>query len=510
MRGGSRITPAQSDTTKDIINFIKKLTVSPSHYGRGNSNRQYLSPELSIAKLYRRWSDERVSANLPTASLQKFTKTFKNNFNLAFIPPKVDVCSYCDTLEAQIRLNIEVDESKALLDLHKSQSKRFYELLRESAADEDILCVTFDMQQNQQLPKTNVGEAYYSRQIALYNLTFVVHKPKHIRPRNVFIYTWLESDLGKGSNEVISALDHFFKKVIQPRIARRRYKMIKLFSDCCPAQNKNSTMLGYLLRKMEDPTVYKFVRDIEYVFPIRGHSFLPADQVFAHIEKRLRKITVIKTPAEYHEVYDQFGTVFVYGDDWVVYDFKTLAETCLKPINQLKMQKNRKWLFTRKKPGTVAVNNSYWGEYTSFELKKPEVGNFFIRLPKLVPSKSHVTEKKAADVKKLIRLVDLTDREKEFYNTELSKPCLKRDDTLNPVVINLKKTTTKRKVVNEEDDTSKRKRGRPKKTETPKGSNFAANESEVSEPTPSTSKAIVVPVKKRGRPKKNNNGKNQD
>lgn len=222
-------------------------------------------------------------------------------------------------MKSKIELKINEEENTALLQLHKARAKQFYQLLRESAENRDALTVTFDMQQIQPLPKTNVGEAYYSRQLGVYNFTVIIHTPHHTRSKNVFIYTWLESDTGKGSNEVVSAFNHFFENFIQKRIARRRYKTIDLFSDCCPAQNKNTAILGYLLRKIENPAIYKYVRDIQYLFPVRGHQFLPPDRVFGHIEKVLRKMPIIKTPAEYHEVDDRFGQVFVFGDDWNVF-----------------------------------------------------------------------------------------------------------------------------------------------------------------------------------------------
>lgn len=442
MRGGSRQTEQQLTVTESIVDFIKKLKVTESHYGRGKSQRQYLPSELNITKLWRMWKTERENNQLPIAQKQKFEKVFHDRFNLSFIPPKVDVCSQCETLKAKIELNINAEENTALLKLHETRAKQFYEILRKSADNDKALTVTFDMQQIQPLPKTNVGEAYYARQLGVYNFTVVIHTPRQIRSKNVHIYTWIESDTGKGSNQVVSALDHFFQKTVEPLIARRRYTTIDIFSDCCPAQNKNITMLGYLLRKMESPSVYKFVRDIQYYFPVRGHSFLPPDRVFGQIEKKLRKIPVIKTPASYQEIFEEHGKVYVYGDDWNVYDFKLLAQSCLKPTGPLNIQKNRKWVFSRRHFGAVEVNNnSYFEPGTLHPILKPTVTKFFLRKPKLILSMSSVSLKKRDDVLKLISLMSLTDSEKRFYETELNKPlCSKNDDDVrakdeNPKVL---------------------------------------------------------------------------
>ncbi|XP_065204694.1 uncharacterized protein LOC135834675 [Planococcus citri] len=494
-RGGSRITPQQIEITESIVEFIKKFKVEESHYGRGKSAREYLPPELNVSIMFNMWLNERNACDLPIASLKKFTKVFKKRFNLAFLSPKVGVCSHCEQLKGKLKSNINVEENRALLDLHKAQAKQFYDILRESAAEDSTLTITFDMQQVQPLPKTNIGEAYYSRQLGLYNLTFVIHTSNETPLSNVHIYTWTDTDSGKGSNEVVSAFDHFFEKIIHPRIANGRYNKIQLFSDCCPAQNKNTTMLGYLMRKIEDPVMKKIAK-VEYIFPIRGHSYLPADRVFARIEKKLRKIAVLKSPSDYHSVFEEHGKYHVFGDDWRVYDYKTLAETSLKSTAQLQMQQNRRWLFCRRKPGVIQVSNSYTEPYKEFSMLKPAITKLFPRKPELVTNPKGISTSKRDDVRKLIALMDLSEMEKQYYETELSKPCSTKKDVLKRAKEKPAKsrTSTKRKIDSDDDNLRenipKPRRGRPKKN--------VVVENVMSEP--STSAEIEKP--KRGRPKK--------
>lgn len=54
------------------------------------------------------------------------------------------------------------------------------------------------------LPKTNIGEAFYKRQLWLYNLGLICVDNTEVP----YMYTWLESESGRGSNEIISALLH--------------------------------------------------------------------------------------------------------------------------------------------------------------------------------------------------------------------------------------------------------------------------------------------------------------
>lgn len=53
--------------------------------------------------------------------------------------------------------------------------------------------VSFDMMQNQPLPKLSGTDTFYSRQIWLYNLTFVINSEQYQSPDNCYLYTWLEN-----------------------------------------------------------------------------------------------------------------------------------------------------------------------------------------------------------------------------------------------------------------------------------------------------------------------------
>lgn len=383
-----------------------------------------MSPELSIAKLWRLWKEERESKKLPVASLAKFTKIFNEKFNLSFQNPKVDVCSQCEFLTNRINGNIEPEVNKAALDLHKTTANRFYEVLRESKNEDDTLTLAFDMQQNQPLPKTNVSEAYYARQLWLYNFTVVIYAKKD----EAFTYTWLESESGKGSNEITSALEHFFKTVVFDRITKIRYNKIQMFCDSCPGQNKNAAMIAFLVRMAHNPTIRKYINRLAITYPVKGHSYMPPDRVFGRIEQKIRKMAVIKTPAQYQTFFQEEGTVFVYEDDWLIYDYKALAASILRNLGNLKMQKAVTFLIKpRNHPNIVYVSQSYSGEICrKVDVLKPTV-KVSGRNPKLVPSRSHVSNEKKKDVLKLLEFVDLTPQERTFYTKELAKvPIVKK------------------------------------------------------------------------------------
>ena len=92
----------------------------------------------------------------------------------------------------------------------------------------------------------------------------------------------MENQNKKDSNMVASALNHYFVNVATDEILTHRE--LWLFSDSCCGQNKNILSMHFALKRQKFPNV-----NIEYTFPVRGHSFLPADRVFGRIEQDIRK-----------------------------------------------------------------------------------------------------------------------------------------------------------------------------------------------------------------------------
>ena len=70
--------------------------------------------------------------------------------------------------------------------------------------------------------------------------------------------------------------------------------------------------------------------NIEYTFPVRGHSFLPADRVFGRIEQDIRKISTILLSEGYHHILTKHDNVYEFGTDWQCFDYKASAvEFCI-------------------------------------------------------------------------------------------------------------------------------------------------------------------------------------
>lgn len=124
------------------------------------------------------------------------------------------------------------------MNVHKLHYQRFHQILKESKSDNSIVTVCFDMQQNQPLPKVIIGEAYYKRQLWVYNLTVMVDSTSQ-KKEDVGVYTWIENQSTRGSKQVASAVMHFISTYVAVKYKR---PTLHLFSDSYPGQNENRSV----------------------------------------------------------------------------------------------------------------------------------------------------------------------------------------------------------------------------------------------------------------------------
>lgn len=137
---------------------------------------------------------------------------------------------------------------------------------------------------------------------------------------------------------------------------------IRLVADGCGGQNKNKIVVSMCAKWLLEVAPVA-IKSVELMFPVTGHSFLPSDRVFGNIEKRVKRKTVIATPDEYEEIFSEFSTVLKVGEDFPIYDFKTVCEEYLKPLSVLhfKLLQVKRIFFTKSRDGNnILVRGEYF------------------------------------------------------------------------------------------------------------------------------------------------------
>nr|XP_047124777.1 uncharacterized protein LOC124807169 [Hydra vulgaris] len=270
---------------------------------------------MNIRKLHQIYCDQ-IKDDLYRVSFAMFRRVFVNEFNIGFKLPSSDVCSTCALLDQKIKTlpsgSMERVNLMTQKRIHKLRANAFYAYMKEKT-DESVCSLCFDLQQIQQLPKTNIQDAYYLRQLNFYSLCIT-----SLDGKTPTFYTWSEEQAGKGSTEISSALHSHLRTMNLKGI-----KTLRLFCNGCVAQNKNNINIQMLLHFLYSSNNAD-IQEIQLYFPVRGHSFLPADRVFGRVEKILRKSVTIISKELYYEIYKNIGAVKIMGVDWELLNTKSL------------------------------------------------------------------------------------------------------------------------------------------------------------------------------------------
>lgn len=319
-RGGDHRSHKYLDKKQSIISFIKTFKCSEPHYYRGSTKRMYLPAELSINKMSKIYNNQAVE-HLKVKPLY-FRQIFNTSFNLGFGSPRLDVCSTCLQLTEKLKSASESDKTRLMAEktVHKRRAQAFFTMLK--AEDPSLKILSFDCQKNMALPKIPDQSTYYCRQLYFYNFTIVEgHSKSPLTKENVFSYCWTEDEYAKDANLIVSAVYH--------RLHNTAYlpecNKLRIMADGCSGQNKNTMLIAMLsMWLIQDAPAH--IKLVEIVFPVVGHSFLPADRVFARIEKELRKMENIISPREYMKVVSEHSTTINVASTCQVLDWKSAAK----------------------------------------------------------------------------------------------------------------------------------------------------------------------------------------
>lgn len=320
-----------------IIEHVNSFPKEKSHYTRSRSDKDYLSQDLNINRLFRAFQEKNPKSNI---TYRYYYQTFKRFFpNLSFHHPRSDTCGTCDLLHNKIRTDPNNKEAKTKLDIHHRKAEKARELMkmdheRSQHPTSEVSTIAIDLEQVLSLPTLTHGEMFYLRQLSCYNLCI------HVGDNNKgYMFLWHEGFSGRGGNEIASCL----YKAVRCKIFYK--KKLTIWSDNCIAQNKNKMMLFlciYLVAK-------GYFDEVHQKYLVSGHSFLSCDRDFAQIEKRKRlekceipmdlvRLMVSATPK------NPFMVTLMQTEDF--YDFKKAAEISLitKDLQISKL----KWIIVKK------------------------------------------------------------------------------------------------------------------------------------------------------------------
>ena len=281
----TRQNKVSEDRREFVRAHIRSYPAEMSHYSRAcNHNRLYLSSTLTVNSMHEMYVEKCQSEHQTPVSSAMYRSIFVNDFNLGFGTPKTDTCSRCETV-------VDVEKLKE----HQERAERAFEVQRidrQKARDGKKITIAFDMEKTLPLPKLTVEDAFYLRQLWLYNLGVHVVSDKVDKAH---FHIWTENEGRRGANEVCSSLLAFLNG--NADIGNEHSKLVA-WSDSCGGQNKNYMMICFW-----QYIVYtKRFKSVDHKFPEPGHSYLGCDRDFGHVESTVKRHGPIYTVDEYQSI----------------------------------------------------------------------------------------------------------------------------------------------------------------------------------------------------------------
>ncbi|KAJ8948229.1 hypothetical protein NQ314_008466 [Rhamnusium bicolor] len=153
------------------------------HYTRAKSDKEYLSPDLNINRLFKAFK----KLYPESAVTYKFYRAvFKKDFpKLSFRRPRMDTCHTCDRLDCAIRANNETSKAaRTKLDIHHTKAQRARDILKENTIlsqqpGSDLCCLSMDLEQVMFVPTLVHSDMFYLSQLSCFNLGIHVGDTNH-------------------------------------------------------------------------------------------------------------------------------------------------------------------------------------------------------------------------------------------------------------------------------------------------------------------------------------------
>ena len=422
---GSKVNAAKTPLalTDAVKNHIAQFPRYISHYTRAKNSKEYLAGVSSISQMYHLYVDECAANNMTAVSEWVYRRIFNCDFNLNFHVPKTDTCKKCDAYAIQQKASdINHLAVKQEWDSHLASAENTRAKLntdRHQAQGGLKLVFAFDLQKTKPLPHLNTNEAYYKRQLSVYNCG--IHD---CGTNKGYFRMWHEATASRGPNEIASCLWHWLGSLRAEKNIPRDWIA---YSDSCGGQNRNIVIAAFWSHVVQELDV----DCIDHIFMVSGHSYLPCDEDFGVDDKEKRKNETVFTLGEWIDIAkrarkkgEKFDVAEMQKTTFL--NFRSLVQRLVN--RKVNMQREKvEWMkirwtrFRKDNPYKMmykyTVDDDEEFKVVSFEKKSKgcQQQQPILNLPMLYPSGRLISHAKFKDIQDLMKYVPPIHY--EFYNS---------------------------------------------------------------------------------------------
>lgn len=405
-RGGPKHIKYKMNDRVLIREHINSFPREESHYGRNLNEKEFLSPDLNVSRLFTAFKTKYPESNIDKKFYRKvFLKDFPN---LSFKKPRVDTCKSCDILNMKSKNGSNPDsrEAKLKLELHQKKANKAFETMRDDAISSTrpgstTVNIVMDLQKVFPIPKLTHSDMYYSRQLSCYN--FGIHVSNTAEG---IMCVWHEGQSGRGGNQMASCL---FQAINSGLLATDKKKLV-VWSDNCAGQLKNR-MLVFLYKYLVAIGMFD---TIEHKFLVTGHSFSSADRDFAVIEKRAKKCTQMETVEDVMKVIATARPtkpfkVLNMGENFFNFDLagENYITTKKLGISSLSLMK-----VCKDEPNNVLFKKTFFGEWQKCHVLKKgvKIEDLTKMTLEKLPNSVEISENKKKDLRVMLDYISEANR----------------------------------------------------------------------------------------------------
>lgn len=380
---------------KEVVEDINRFPRVESHYCREKSSKEYLSPQLSISKMYDIYLEEYEDKD--PASFNTYRRVFKS-LNVSVHKPKKDQCTLCNTYHTADQ--ITKSNMKQSYGKHEAEKKKVREIKEKSKKkaieNKNHISAVFDLQQVIQLPITPESALFYKQRLSFYNFTIY-----ELANKDCYCYTWDQTKSKRGASEISSCI-FCFLRICDEKGA----ESVDLFSDGCFGQNKNSVLPAMFLYFLKNS---KHVKTITHYFFEVCHGQNEGDSAHSAISRAIKAagdlflpsqiIPVIKLARKKHPYivtemnYDDFFNFKKLSQDLRILSLRKAQDdaSCETEVNWTKLLSV---MVTKSHLNKIFFKTSHFADNFSFISLSRNVNLFKVMVDKLNNGVQKVPERK--------------------------------------------------------------------------------------------------------------------